>query len=327
MKKTLLLLVMLFTMLTNVVAQSNLVATLSHEGTVKTFTSSSAFKDAYEEAVDGDVITLSSGVFQGVDTFKKYLTVRGAGMTLEDNPTIIRGTVYLSHEIEQNLPVVFEGLRLSISCINRVPLNTLQVIKCNVLSFSESLELKNAKFVNCVLGRESYQNTSSYSIVPGKDPQIINSLLINVYLNARNATITNCTIINDEYQGLQKSTVSNSILKLIQKEELRDCLLTNCYICNLDGDYEEFIRKYEVNSIGSSFTGVEDPFVEGSATYELKDEYKNSWLGTDGTQVGMHGGAMPFNATPTNPQISKFNVASKTTADGKLSVDIEVKGN
>lgn len=47
--------------------------------------------------------------------------------------------------------------------------------------------------------------------------------------------------------------------------------------------------------------------------------------GTDGTEVGIYGGSLPYDPTPTNPQITKFNVASKTTADGKLSVDIEVK--
>ena len=49
------------------------------------------------------------------------------------------------------------------------------------------------------------------------------------------------------------------------------------------------------------------------------------YLGADGTEVGIYGGSLPYDPTPTNPQISKFNVAAKTTADGKLSVDIEVK--
>ena len=46
--------------------------------------------------------------------------------------------------------------------------------------------------------------------------------------------------------------------------------------------------------------------------------------GTDGTEVGIYGGSLPYDPTPTNPQITKFNVAAKSTADGKLSVDIEV---
>lgn len=59
--------------------------------------------------------------------------------------------------------------------------------------------------------------------------------------------------------------------------------------------------------------------------YKLTDEAKAIMKGTDGTEVGIYGGSLPYDPTPTNPQISKFNVAAKTTADGKLSVDIEVK--
>lgn len=61
-----------------------------------------------------------------------------------------------------------------------------------------------------------------------------------------------------------------------------------------------------------------------SFTYELTDEALATYLGSDGTQVGIYGGNLPFDATPTNPQIKKCNVASRSTADGKLSVEIEV---
>ena len=57
--------------------------------------------------------------------------------------------------------------------------------------------------------------------------------------------------------------------------------------------------------------------------FKLTEEAKALIKGTDGTEVGIYGGNLPFD--PTKPQISKFNVAAKTTGDGKLSVDIEVK--
>ncbi len=63
-------------------------------------------------------------------------------------------------------------------------------------------------------------------------------------------------------------------------------------------------------------------FKEGTF-YQLTDDAKK-YLGSDGTEVGIYGGSLPFDPTPTNPQIVKFNVAPKTTADGKLSIDIEV---
>ena len=65
-------------------------------------------------------------------------------------------------------------------------------------------------------------------------------------------------------------------------------------------------------------------FTDSDYMKDLTDDAKATYLGSDGTPVGMYGGPLPFSLTPTYPQITKMNVASKTTADGKLSVDIEV---
>ena len=65
--------------------------------------------------------------------------------------------------------------------------------------------------------------------------------------------------------------------------------------------------------------------ISDSETFELTDEVKTKFLGVDGTQVGIHGGNLPYNEQPSTPQITKCNVAAKSTADGKLSVEIEVK--
>lgn len=72
----------------------------------------------------------------------------------------------------------------------------------------------------------------------------------------------------------------------------------------------------------SAFNGT--PYVEGSF-YELSEELKAK-ASSDGTQIGIYGGNIGFDPTPSNPRITKFNVAPKTSADGKLSVDIEVAG-
>lgn len=93
--------------------------------------------------------------------------------------------------------------------------------------------------------------------------------------------------------------------------------------CRYQGNATNFFQNSEqVNceQIGSS----EVIFKEGGY-YELVDNLADVWIGSDGSQIGLHGGNMPFDPVPTNPQITKFNVASKTSADGKLSVDIEVK--
>jgi len=52
-------------------AQTALVATLSHGNDVLTFYGTNAFIEAYNAAVEGDCITLSSGVFEGIDGIKE----------------------------------------------------------------------------------------------------------------------------------------------------------------------------------------------------------------------------------------------------------------
>lgn len=62
-----LMLLFVATVLTNnAFAQGSLLATLNHEGTISTFYGAQAWKNAHDAAVNGDVITLSSGTFVAV---------------------------------------------------------------------------------------------------------------------------------------------------------------------------------------------------------------------------------------------------------------------
>lgn len=80
-------------------------------------------------------------------------------------------------------------------------------------------------------------------------------------------------------------------------------------------DYAAFFKTYT----GASLNNLD------SETFQLTEAAKTQYLGMDGTEVGIYGGSLPFDPVPSNPQITKCNVAAKSTADGKLSVDIEVK--
>lgn len=80
-------------------------------------------------------------------------------------------------------------------------------------------------------------------------------------------------------------------------------------------DYAAFFKTY---------TGASLNYLD-SQNFQLTEAAKTQYLGMDGTEVGIYGGSLPFDPVPSNPQITKCNVAAKSTADGKLSVDIEVK--
>ena len=63
-----------------------------------------------------------------------------------------------------------------------------------------------------------------------------------------------------------------------------------------------------------------------NSDYTLTDEAKSTYLGTDGTEVGIYGGIYPYSPVPTNLRVTRCNVASQSSPEGTLSVDIEVNG-
>lgn len=85
----------------------------------------------------------------------------------------------------------------------------------------------------------------------------------------------------------------------------------------------EYINKQTNKDIASEeeFNALFKP----DTFYELTDEAKRQYVGNDGKELGIYGGNLPWDSHILTPQITKCNVAAKTTADGKLSVDIEVK--
>jgi hypothetical protein len=86
-------------------------------------------------------------------------------------------------------------------------------------------------------------------------------------------------------------------------------------------------NKYvSINNVFKTYNVTSDgTYINDSETFELTETAKTTYLGTDGTEVGIYGGNLAYDENPTIPQITKCNVAAKSTADGKLSVDIEVK--
>ena len=59
-------------------------------------------------------------------------------------------------------------------------------------------------------------------------------------------------------------------------------------------------------------------------TFELTDEAKAKYLGNDGTQIGIYGGALPYDPTPSNPRITKFYLTPKP-AEKKLEIQLEAE--
>lgn len=311
------------------VAQTTQVATLSHEGTISTFYSANALKDAYAAAADGDIITLSSGSFIAVN-FEKRITVRGAGMgvKIKDSdpyiePTLLTGDFSIRVGGNENSNFKLEGI-LSEDRVTLGGTVNAQFSKCKFKELDYEINrggFENTTFINCVVYGNAlicYNASMNFYGCYLKDTSFNRS--------GSHHTITNCILEVTENGRFSDYAciVKNSIY--INQKNYEYCEnVGNAFYSIWSGNYStgNFPFKNTLETHNNTFVPEGMKLFKEGTFYQLTDEAKQ-YLGDDGTEVGIYGGSLVFDPTPTNPQITKFNVASKTTADGKLSVDIEV---
>lgn len=314
-------------------AQNTLVATLTHGDNITMYYGNDAFKKAHNAAVSGDIINLSGGTFNGT-TITKAVTIRGTGIDVA-NPTIINcgnnNTVQLNISAEDTCRFFMEGIRCTGAFIvfdtNEYP--TFQKCQLNDVLFSgqsnaQKGKQRNVTYIDCkITGKHSYGTYSASHTV-----QFINSYINYIEISPINCTFLNCIIQYQPHNKIVNSLLVNCILYNSSSgtQKLNNTTIaTNCVAINQPNLFDN--SQSNTDCTTSTFEEMFKDFAgtyTDAQTFELTDEAKAQFLGTDGTEIGMHGGVFPYTSTPSYPQITKMNVANKTTADGKLSVDIEV---
>lgn len=339
-------------------AQGSLLATLSHDGEISAYYGASALKAALNAAADGDVITLSSGQFNAVD-ITKAVTLRGAGMSVSNDstnthePTIIQGDFQINLADSLQGRIIMEGMYINGKVVYAGTLKNAQFLKCRfygLVWFNSNTtigKIRNTSFIHC-------RFADYCKIAPNSNASFINCVVNGIQQphSSSNIEMTNCFVhFSIDYSILDRTP------SYCENTYFKNCILTYNYHSNwstsyyylhtsstayncigLGGkDYNIFSNiAYKNNTntwIGTdgsttfkTYKGFNtSSLISDSEDFELTDEAKAKYLGVDGTQVGIHGGNLPYNEQPSTPQITKCNVAAKSTADGKLSVEIEVK--
>lgn len=327
-------------------AQDVYVATLNHEGTITEYYGEAAFQSAYKAAVDGDIITLSEGVFiltkNGTSTdnvtIKKSITIRGIGMS-EDNvyglkQTTIRGNAtsngnYNSIYLKSSNLIV-EGINFINVSINDNSNSTFTKCKMSPLNSSGSVSIassSNNTFTNCVIngfGQSSGNNTFRNCYIKG-----------DYYCN--NATMFNCFLYYpSQYSGISddlfcNSNFTNCIIAsnvtLPASNKVANCVGIATNTSNTTDVFAKIPEKLgcsmATRDIFNSWSDAISTTNVSPESFELS-ELGKQYRGVDNTEVGMLGGNYPYNPVVSIPRITKCEVAEKATADGKLSVNIEV---
>lgn len=334
-----------FCFVVQVSAQSSVIATLFHDGDIKTFYGTGALRSAHAAAAHGDVITLSSGSFTATN-ITKAVTLRGAGMEYDSisvtEPTIISGDFSIqiaSDSTLQNNNLVMEGIYHNAAGVITVngSLKNPQFVKCRLYAIRCSSAglygyMYYANFINCVIAYEVYFHTLGSAT-------FVNCYLNNLYQqnNQSSHEFQNCVVRESCFANISNTVFRNCFLYATSNTSSYNKLPStspayNCVALSATSSTNIFAN--QSNTTNTQVSSLSDVFKTWTGSslanfkaerLELTDAAKTKYLGSDGTQIGIYGGSIPFDPRPSNPQITKLNVASKSTADGKLSVDIEVK--
>ena len=305
-------------------------ATLNHEGTISTFYGTVALRQAHAAAVSGDVITLSSGTFLSTD-ISKAVTIRGAGMDVTKAYDIVSEPTVLGGDFNIKIPAEDTG-RL-----------TLEGIYHNGNLYFNQGQVKNSLFL-----KSRFKKISAFTSVKVQDLTILNCRISdNIDLGSGNSAQFLNSVVNDfdynsGYMSFSHCVILNSYGLSNSGNEYKNCIITHQRgyeygVSSSSSAYNNLFisdKADKLNDVPNN-TNLRVPtsderfaYLRGyndSKDYKLTDQNRDVLKATDGGEIGIYGGSLPYSAVPTNPQITKFNVASKTTADGKLSVDIEVK--
>ena len=318
------------------------IAMLQHGTNLTPFYGNDALINAYNAAQDEDIITLSPGVFNACD-IHKAITVRGAGMMTDTATGVTRTLIngdFVIEIFDSTKSVAFEGLYLNgvhpdtvwnlqftkcfIASLDNVPyynasINNCNIVHCIIPAFNAS-KFQNAHFYNSVVCDPSYYTTFTggecvfdHCIIKfncnnywGSSAinQIYstNSILVPRDTSSSIATDPENTCTHHEY-GIGITHHANNFFHPAGSAE------TN--------------HLYNFSNFNQVFVGF-DFDVTIYADYHLLPGVATTYLGSDGTQIGIYGGSMPFDPKILNPSIGHITVGGQTNDQGQLPVTIEV---
>lgn len=325
MKKILFLVVALM-LSASIFAQQQL-ATLNHQNNTTAYYGVDALVSAHAAAENGDIIILSPGVFNACD-ISKAVTIRGAGAWADTvgGSTMIRNNFNINVPQNNAYHLTMEGINAynNIQCQNAY---NAQFIKCN-FQWIGVPGSSNVSFVNCVLW---YWSTSSSGNTAGT--QFTNSVILDCNNYAVPDTYINCVVKQNPSQASSRM-FQNCVLYYDYTDENTPSNNSptsfNCLFVQMNADTNytgklyaplaghELWNKRGMGNVFKTFNG------SVGENFELIDSIANIYRGSDGTQIGIYGGPMPFAPRVTNPLIKRINVSDRSTSDDKLPVTIEM---
>lgn len=315
-------------------AQDSRVATLQHGTNFRTYYGADAFVSAHNDASNGDVITLSAGEFNA-GAISKAVTVRGEGM---DVTVLIQSGLTCTIPNDESYSLCLEGLTLkNLPGYKNPPIEflsdggsaTVIISKCSITGTTE-INKCNSVILNSKLQANSISSNNS-SVIVKNSIFTPSAETASCTFNGTSFDIQNCFIVNSNLKWMVNSSIKNSIVGVKDGEEYSiDETVTSSHCLVREGG-SGFDNSWYVTGTAPTpdpwgetpvVTLWDDLFTE--EPYHLTEEAAQTYVGTDGTEVGIYGGDYPYNEIPDYPLVKSIDVKG-IHENGKLSVDIKVE--
>ncbi|MBQ9356449.1 MAG: hypothetical protein IJT98_04090 [Prevotella sp.] len=320
-------------------AQVVQMATVQHGETMSAYYGVEALKDAVAAAAKGDIISLSAGQFNA-PTINKAVTIQGAGYVIATgNYTAIVG------ETTVNVPNGEEGLLVEgLHCIGKFTVEGDSLCsfifrKCRMGELLFTAKIVGGEVSQSKVNTLTYADANNFYV----HHDVIHSLYGTDNSSQIAVDIDHCVFTLLLYSNVT-AVVRNSVIHLAMGSA--SCAFYN----NVAGQdsysgynpHRYITSPYVSGNTLFSWSGYDWNYANGSYKalfanpahantwnetydYKLTEEAAAQYIGSDGTQVGIYGGSVPFSETLSTPQIVEKQIATQTDENGMLSVKIKVE--
>lgn len=302
---------------------------LQHDGVVSVF-ENNKMDDAMAKAVDGDVIYLSEGTFSGDMNITKKVSIIGAGINTVWGGNVnidIPGTPTLTNRL-------LDAFTISNTITVKQPCKGLNIRKCTFNAIRFNALTESATIDRCYCrGGEKNGFFLSENV---KALYVMNSKIWYLWGNAEAAgdvNFMNCNInfiynyyyTNGKYQCVLAS-YTNCIIRTWDETgsnyQYTNTVYRNCLCGTSSFSSSNAANCWNFNNTNSGVL-LSSNAGTGLTDADLKSK---GYIGTDGTVVGITGGAAPFSLTPTVPRVTEHTI-NVDTDKKELNVNIKVTTN
>ena len=314
-----------------------LTATLQHEDNMKPFYGENALKQAYSAASEGDIITLSSGKFNDLESIEKQITIIGNYAFDEKSvETTFLKDISINTNNVKLLGIYFSGT-VSLGNIEDCQIKQcrIKLLKATETNYNTKIDQSYVQIHNL-----SYFHNCNYTyseIGHFEGSSTTNTTFINCYIaswhyytcydNNVNFILSKNSLTASDYT-MPKGVYRNCILGFYHKYATyamigSEHVSKDYFTCNLPSSSEFYHNviidwagtptiKYEEGSIHSDNKGVKH---DGFGTPPNLQEYED---------YGPMGGT-GFSAYPSIPRVISKEIDSNTDNEGRINVKLTVK--